>query len=295
MTKLETTLLLLLLSVLMAGVTHAQDEKESTDKKKGFLLEDAGFATPESVLHDPLHDTYLVSNINGSPSSKDGNGFISRVSPEGKVLTLKWIDGKTAGVTLNAPKGMALHEETLAVADIDAVRLFDRKSGKPKGDIVVEGAVFLNDVAAASNGMLYVTDSGGGAIYRIDPRKSVEKIAQGEKLRGPNGIKVKGDRIHVAGFAGKLIYRLDRDHNPTDFRELPEAGLDGLVLLDDGSLLVSSWRGSAIYHLPPSGEAIAVFTDLTAPADIGYDAKRGYVLIPHFQDHKVEARPLKKK
>src|SRR5687768_9580517 len=52
-----------------------------------------GFATPESVLHDPLSDSYFVSNINGSPLEADDNGFISLLTPEGQVANLKWIDG----------------------------------------------------------------------------------------------------------------------------------------------------------------------------------------------------------
>jgi len=42
----------------------------------------AGFLAPESVLHDTAQDIYFVSNINGSPTAKDNNGFISRVRPE---------------------------------------------------------------------------------------------------------------------------------------------------------------------------------------------------------------------
>src|SRR2546426_6734142 len=41
-----------------------------------------GFLTPESVLHDTVQDIYFVSNINGSPTAKDNNGFISRVKPD---------------------------------------------------------------------------------------------------------------------------------------------------------------------------------------------------------------------
>ncbi len=35
--------------------------------------------TPESVRYDADLDAYFVSNINGNPSQKDGNGFIARV------------------------------------------------------------------------------------------------------------------------------------------------------------------------------------------------------------------------
>src|SRR5215831_227134 len=95
------------------------------------------FNAPESVLYDPQADIYLVSNINGTPLAKDNNGFISRVSPDsGKVVQLKWIAGGANGVTLNAPKGMGIVGDTLFVADIDVVRMFNRTTGAPMGQRV---------------------------------------------------------------------------------------------------------------------------------------------------------------
>ena len=106
-------------------------------------------STPESALHDPEADVYLVSNINGGPGDRDDNGFISRVSPDGQVLDLKWIDGADPGVTLHAPKGSAVYGDRFYVADIDVVRRFDRTSGAPLGAWAVPNAGFLNDVAVS--------------------------------------------------------------------------------------------------------------------------------------------------
>ncbi|MGH7718701.1 MAG: hypothetical protein ACREON_07655, partial [Gemmatimonadaceae bacterium] len=85
-----------------------------------------GFSTPESVLYDAEADAYFVSNINGSPGERDNNGFISRVRADGTVDSMRFIAGGRGGVTLNAPKGMALVGDTLWVTDIDAVRAFHR-------------------------------------------------------------------------------------------------------------------------------------------------------------------------
>src|SRR5690242_8332725 len=93
-----------------------------------ITVTDSAVKTPESVLYDPMADVYLVSNINGSPVEKDNNGYISRVSPDGKVLTAKWIAGGVNGVKLDAPKGTALRGDTLFVSDIDVVRLFNRNT-----------------------------------------------------------------------------------------------------------------------------------------------------------------------
>jgi hypothetical protein len=67
-----------------------------------------GFTTPESMVYDAESDIYLVSNINGEPLGADDNGFIAKVSPEGKITEGKWIDGAKDTVKLDAPKGMAL-------------------------------------------------------------------------------------------------------------------------------------------------------------------------------------------
>jgi sugar lactone lactonase YvrE len=251
------------------------------------VIEGAGFDTPESVLYDPEGDVYLVSNINGGPGAKDGNGFISRISPDGEVLALKWIDGEAEGVTLNAPKGSALAGDELFVADINTVRIFDRSTGAPVGEVAVDGAAFLNDVAAAEDGTVYVSDSGAGTIHRLAPDRSVELLAQ---LGGVNGVFVHDGTLYAA--AGAAIYRVGDDGQPVSEHDVPNAGLDGLILLDDGAVIVSSWGASAVYLIDADGQVSVLFGDLPAPADIGYDAQRQYVLIPFFNGNKVEARPL---
>src|SRR5258707_3087956 len=113
-----------------------------------------GFSTPESVLHDSTQDIYFVSNINGSPTAKDNNGFISPVRPDGAIENLKFIEGGRAGVTLNAPKGLALLGDTLWVTDIDRIRAFNARTGALLDSVKLDSAVFLNDVAIAATGAI---------------------------------------------------------------------------------------------------------------------------------------------
>src|SRR2546430_7195522 len=67
-----------------------------------------GFLTPESVLHDPAQDIYFVSNINGGPPTKDHNGVISRVRPDGAGENLKFIEGGPGGGGAQPPQGAGL-------------------------------------------------------------------------------------------------------------------------------------------------------------------------------------------
>lgn len=262
----------------------------------GFVLADAGLRTPESVLHDPIADVYLVSNVNGAPDAKDDNGFISRVSPDGRVLAIAWIDGAAKEVTLNAPKGMALHGDSLFVADIDAVRIFSRTTGEPRGAIPIAEAVFLNDLAVSDDGTLYVSDMRTNRIHRIGADMRASVVVHNASIAQPNGLTICADTLWIARSVAARISALDvsDDKEAHLLREVgvPAAGLDGLVRLPDGTLLVSSWVAQSVYRIAPSGEASLLFDHLPAPADIGLDFSRGLLLIPFFNDDKIEARPL---
>src|SRR5215204_3938576 len=105
-----------------------------------------GFAAPESAFHDAASNAIFVSSINGQILEKDGNGYISRLSPDGKIVAEKWAAG------LDAPKGLRSARGVLYAADIDQVVGFDIASGKEVSRVKVEGAQFLNDLATAPDG-----------------------------------------------------------------------------------------------------------------------------------------------
>lgn len=280
-------------------------EPQAPTAGAGVRIENVGFATPESVLHDAAADIYLVSNINGSPLATDDNGFISRLAPDGTVLDLKWIDGESPEVELNAPKGMAIVGDTLYVADITVVRRFDRTSGAPLGAIDIPGATFVNDVAATRDGQILVSDSGmtftergpedtgSAAVYLIGADGGLTTVAAAD-LERPNGVldSMAHDGIMVAPFGGGALYLLDEDGERLDVAELPTGGLDGLVETGDGDLLVSSWAGSAVYRVDPNGEVTTAADGLPAPADIGWDEGRRRVLVPQFNDNAVVLVPV---
>jgi hypothetical protein len=281
-------------------------ESDTGSASAEIRVENVGLATPESVLHDTAADVYLVSNINGTPLGIDGNGFISKLSPDGTVIDLKWIDGGNPGTELNAPKGTAIVGDTLYVADISVVRLFDRVTGESLGSVDIPGATFVNDLAATRDGRVIVSDSGmvftengaeptgSAAVYLINAEGGLTTVAAGDALDLPNGVldSLAHDGIVVATAGANAVYLLDEDGERIDIAELPTGGLDGVVETDDGTLLVSSWEGSAVYAISPGGEITKVANDLPAPADIGWDAGRKRLLVPLFNDNAVVISPL---
>jgi streptogramin lyase len=282
-----------------------QEQAESAPPPDTAMSVVDSFQTPESVLYDPVADVYLVSNINGSPVAKDDNGFISRVAPDGHVLALKWIDGASDSVELNAPKGSAIHGDTLFVADIDAVRMFDRVSGRPLGSRAVRGATFLNDVAAGPDGTIYFTDSGlklgaagfaptgTDAVYRFDARGNAVAIIRGDSLGRPNGITVDSSGAYVVTFGSGAAYHLDATGARTAFPKPPHGQLDGIVETAGGTFYISSWEDSSVVAVnPPSDTYTMKVHGVPSPADIGYDSRRHRLLIPSVLTNRIEIRPL---
>ena len=257
---------------------------------------DSGLNTPECAIHDEKADIYIVSNINGNPHGKDKAGFISRVAPSGKILELKWIDGSAEGITLNAPKGLAIVGDTLYAADVNAVRKFHRVTGKPIGVIELKGSSFLNDLASGPDGKVYVSDSGFGgvkdaprtdAVYEISPDDSVKTLSKGEEVPNPNGLLVTAGGLLVCTWnSGELLWARAREGRERLVAKLPKNQLDGIVVDKDGSLLITSWAGECVYRHSDKGTSVAV-EGLKEPADPGWDAKRGRLLIPHFKEHKL--------
>jgi len=269
------------------------------------ILTVVGFLTPESVLHDAGQDIYFVSNINGSPTAKDNNGFISRVRPDGAIENLKFIEGGKNGVTLHAPKGLAVQGDTLWVADIDVVRSFDAKTGAPRDSVslAAQGAVFLNDIAIAQTGALYITDTGikfddvgnvlhpgPDRIFRIGapPDRQVTVAVRGDSLGRPNGIALDsvGKRFIVVSFGGRSVLAWKPGDKAPSVIAKGAGAFDGVVFAG-GKLLVSSWSDSTVSSYE-TGQEVKVITGVPSPADIGYDAKRNRVLVPILAGNRVE-------
>ena len=262
-----------------------------------------GFSTPESVRFDSAQNVWFVSNVNGNPSVKDNNGFISRVRGDGSAVdSLMFIAGGRKGVTLHAPKGSVLVGDTLVVVDIDAVRMFNARTGAPVGSVNLApmGATFLNDIARGPDGALYITDSGirFGAngqvthpgrdrIFKIVGRTPSVAIAD-SALASPNGIAwdAANNRFVVVPFGSKSLLTWAPGGKPAPLAE--GAGqFDGVAVLPDGRVLASTWADSSIY-VARNGTLAKLASGLPGPADFGVNARGDALAVPLFTENRVE-------
>ncbi len=253
-----------------------------------------GFSDPESVAHDPTQDVLYVSNVAGEAMAKDGKGFISRLSPDGKIVALEWATG------LDAPKGMAVVGERLYVSDIDALVAIDTKSGAIASRWPAAGAKFLNDVAADAEGRVFVSDMMTNRIWLLDG-DSFALWLEDARLENPNGLKVAGDKLIVATWGvmaedfsttvpGHLLAVDLASKEIADFGDpKPVGNLDGLEPDGAGGWYVSDWMAGGLYHVGPDGRAEQILDLEQGSADIGIIPGDKIVLVPMMMQGTVVA------
>ncbi|MDX2307011.1 MAG: hypothetical protein NW216_02100 [Hyphomicrobium sp.] len=245
------------------------------------LWETTGFKNPESALFDAGGGTLYVSNVNGEPLAKDGNGFISKVAPDGTITTLEWVKG------FDGPKGLAKVGGKLYVSDIDQLVEIDIATAAIVARYPAKDAKFMNDVAADSAGNVYVSDTGTSTIWRLSGGAFEIWLAD-PKLENPNGLLVEGDKMLVASWGGgspdkpSRMFTVDlatKAIAPHGLGE-PIGNLDGLEPDGDGGYFLTDWVAGNFHRVGRKGK-VRLLMDLgQGAADLGYDPATKTVYVP---------------
>ncbi|QEC43436.1 ATP-binding protein [Pseudobacter ginsenosidimutans] len=244
---------------------------------------DTVIAIPESVLHVPKERIMYVSLIDGPGWAVDGKGGVGKMSPDGKQWDGNWITG------LNAPKGLGLHGNRLYVADVTEIVIIDVKNGKIEKKISLDSAKALNDVTIDDKGIVYVSDSRTGLIWKLENDIATEYLAD---QKGVNGLRAVGTDLYIA--AGKNFRKADANKNITEIAILPQGG-DGVELVGNGDFIVTAWAGY-IFYVHKDGKVdtmLETHQQKKNTADIGYDPVKKIVYVPTFNGKTVAAYQLK--
>jgi len=305
--------------VLFGGVSinlygdnnQAQAQQQVEHKKINKLWETRNvLKNPESAAYAPKQDVLFVSNINGKPTQKDQNGFISKVSSSnGSIIELNWVTG------LNAPKGIAIsnNSDTLYVSDITDLVEINIPNGKIMKRFNAPGSAFLNDVVSDNQGNIYVSDTITNTIYKLDTNakdgntSSLQTWLQSPQLNGPNGLHVDNSKnrlivtslgemsnpgagIEVVDLENKTITTLGKEGTSSPF-----GGLDGIESdTTDAHYYVTDNPGGKLYIVNADGTGYGTLIDLhtKGAADLGFIPSQGTIVIPLMQDNKLVALKL---
>lgn len=289
---------ILLFSLLILGCEPRENAPEldldTVQDSTNIAYTITGLDGPEAVRFDPDQDVYFISNFTGGGNDQDSTGFITKADAEGNILELKFMTG-TNDAPLHAPRGMFIVNETLWAADVLGLHGFDKDSGEQTNfiDFTDFEIGFLNDVSADENGILYVTDTGTSAVYKVE-NETAELFLE-DLPNAPNGITLNpntGDLLLAPWGGDQTFYAFNSAGELSEFANLEGGYFDGIEFVG-AALFSASQQDSSIRIFNENAEQILIKTT-GRPADIGINTKLNHIAVPYIALDKVDIWDLSK-
>jgi len=268
------------------------------DDKFTILWEIDNLNTPESVLYDTQRDIVFLSNVNGAPTDKDNEGYLSVLNLQGEMLNKYWVTG------LNAPKGLGIYNDILYVTDIDTLLGININNGRIEQRYYASEAKFLNDIIIDANGIVYVSDMGTSTIYRLMDNKFTIWL-QDDKLENPNGLYLENDHLIVASWGRmadessmnalghlKIVSIKNKSINSLG-DGTPVGNLDGIEADGNGNFYVTDWVEGALFLIQRNGQAEKLLDFPQGSADHDVVLDKQIMMIPKMMEDKLTAYRLK--
>lgn len=284
-------LLSLTVPMLITPIVVAEEAVTTTPTLQALWQTD-GLRVPESVLwhqqqnNDKTDTLLFVSEIDGKGNEADGVGGVALLNTDGSIRDKDWLRG------LNAPKGLALYQGKLYIADLTEVVVVDIASAKILNKIKAPDAVFLNDVTVDSKGVVYISDTRVNRVYKLEQNNISVFL---DNVAAANGLKVVAEQLYIA--AGDKLLRTDltaKDKTPVQVAVGFAERADGVEAVGNGDFIVSCWAG-LVYYVYADGRIEELLDSRTSKlntADIGWDAATKTLFIPTFFGNSVQAYKL---
>lgn len=242
---------------------------------------DSVIAIPESVL--PFKDILYISLIDGAGWTADGKGGIAKLTSGGKIVDTAWVTG------LSAPKGMGIIGNKLYVADMQEVVVIDMEKGKIEKKIKIDSAKGLNDITITDKGIIYVSDTRGNKIWRL--QNDIAELYL-DSVTNVNGLRAIGDDLFIGW--GKTFIKANAQKQTTKITEVLQQ-IDGIEPVGNGDFILTAWMGY-IWYAYADGRVetlLETHQQKRNTADIGYDQQKRILYVPTFNAKTVVAYNLK--
>lgn len=255
-----------------------------------------GFVHPESIVWDTEQECYFVSNIGNNESDSMPDGFISKLSKNGTVVTLKFTD------KIQSPKGLCLANNRLYVSALDELLEINSQTGRIIKRYTNEDVVFLNDVTSDFAGNIYVSGMRENAIYQLSKSGQFTTWYKNDSLEHPNGLLWKDENLFIGGWGNmdenenlkdttSYLFSLNTSTKTLTKQTQTRIGkVDGIQNTKNG-VMISSWKAGEIYSIAQKPELI--LKTETSVGDICFQEEQNIVLIPLNFQHKILAYQLK--
>lgn len=281
-------LLLLMITIALTGSTLFAGWKAKQ------IGEVTGLDIPECALFDEARNQIFISNIETSKKEfwvDDGKGFISLLTPDFKMASLRLVNSTPDNI-INAPKGMSAVNDYIYFNDNR--RVMRASISNPAMVERVVGTTFgaVNDMVAY-DGQIWVSDGKAGVVFGIDPAKGVKTVVKAPA--GVNGITFFRGEMFAVSWALHDVFELDASgvKGPVAFGLASNfTNLDGIEILDDGTFIISDFKGNKVTTITPDRKTVETIIEITTPADMGLNRSKNILYVPSFRGNKAVAYQL---
>ncbi len=280
----------LLLPILLLTISYSCKEKTTIPEevitthtetvtpklpKATFLTETLELTHCESAVYDSQHNRIYASLIG---NNEKGDGSVVTISTDGKLINSQYITG------LNDPKGIAITEDKLYVSDVTELVEANRSTGEIIKKYTLETIQFLNDVAIAPDGSVYVSDTRTSEVYKLDSEGNFTRWLADAALDNPNGLLIQGDTMYVASWGGSpdggRVSKIDMNTQVITPISEVIGNLDGIRPYDKDHLIISDWRSGKTHLINFEGATQEVVQVGQSVGDIAYIKEKNLLLLP---------------
>lgn len=231
---------------------------------------------PEGIEWDAAHERFLVSSLT--------QGGIFEVRADGepvRFITDEQIPS-SVGIQIDAAHNrlLVVSSDTRLFLDptlpsFAALAAYDLETGErlfltDLAAVTEFHPNVANDVAVDADGNAYVTDTFAPVIYRVDMEGQASIFVQDDRLSGQGAAGMNGIDYHPDGFLlvpmmlGQGFYKIPvSDPSAMTAVEIdqPIVGADGVILTDDGRLIIVSGQTGTVIALRSEDEWASAVID----------------------------------
>jgi hypothetical protein len=231
---------------------------------------------PESALFDSRSKSLYVSST--------GSGSVVIMGLDGKVIKKDWVTG------LRSNMGSALFKGLFYTTNPSGISVVDVEKASAVKIIPIDGIGMLNDVAVDNKGIVYVSDTRTGKVYRIENDKAALYL---ENMPGANGLLTVNDDLYV--ITTNTIQKVNNKKEVTKIADGFVNGLDGIVMVAPNEFIVSNYTGILYYVKADGSKEILLDTRASRlmANDISYDSKTKTLYVPIYNKNRIIAYQLK--
>ena len=226
---------LLFICLSLISFTGCKKTKYDGIKLKKIITD--GIKNPECVFYDNETETIFISNVNGGTSDLDGNGFISQLNINGKILNEKLV------VDLNAPKGIYVKDGLIYITDINRLVIYDLLKEGRDTVFVFDNAESLNDIVVDEDGRIFISDFYANKVFEVN-EQNISLLS----IKKPNGLYIYDNFLYVGTFQKSTnghIYRCNLNNSPIVFESfLTGFGYCDGLYIDKKFIVISDFNNS---------------------------------------------------